>query len=68
MKFKIGDQVTHKEFGDGEVVRKFRWYNAKIITVQFDMKHPDLHDGDIGYNYHCFSFTENDEELKLIKE
>ena len=60
MKFKIGDQVTHKQYGNGKIIRIFDWYNSKYIVVQFDIENPNF------YPHNC-SFAQDDEELKLTK-
>ena len=71
-KFKVGDRVRHKVYGDGTVMfvcnSKF---GGTPYTVQFDKSHPDLHDGKL---YDSPSFEDhrcwfcNDSNLTLITD
>lgn len=61
-KFKIGDKVKHEIFGKGKIV--YIKHNEIPYLVEFENKHPFLHDGDgRGKVDHCWWCEESGLEI-----
>lgn len=72
MKFKVGDRVKSKVFGEGTVVEVETGSSRKSILVQFDNTDKRLHDGnDVSKKRHkenrCYFYTNPENELEPIK-
>lgn len=72
MKFNVGDRVEHRIFGKGKVVEINSGIMSNSTLVQFDVKHPRLHDGNFCKGVYkektCWHFYEDElDTLILLK-
>lgn len=68
MKFKVGDRVKHKQFGEGNIVH-YDENGEQPYLVEFDKSNPKLHSGSLSKKKykekHCWWCYEH--EMQLIK-